>query len=340
MTERALATIRRIDKVEPIPEADAIEVATVGGWKVVIRKGEFKEGDVAVYCEIDSWIPHNLAPFLSKSKTPKEYYGIAGERLRTIKLRGQLSQGLLLPIPEGVYHTVDSDVSDLLGITKWERPVPACLSGKMRGNFPSFISKTDQERCQNLSREIFNEHYDETFEVTIKLDGSSMTVYNNNGSLGVCSRNLDLLLDQDGNSFVDLAKSSGLLEALAKYGRNIAIQGEIMGPGIQGNRENLPNNKLFIYDIYDIDNQRYFKPDERNNLFIDLSLLDADIRMVPIWANNKLKDINIETMEQLLEYSVGRSLINPVREGLVFKSHNSNFTFKVINNDFLMKGGE
>lgn len=153
---RKLATIRRISELNPIPKADAIEVATVDGWKAVVKKGDFKVGDLAIYLEVDSWVPYELAPFLSKDKEPKEYNGVKGERLRTIKLRGQLSQGLLLPIdvaydedPPDYDHVFleGDDVTELLGIQKWERPVPAQLAGLMKGSFPSFIPKTDQERC-------------------------------------------------------------------------------------------------------------------------------------------------------------------------------------------------
>jgi RNA ligase (TIGR02306 family) len=95
---RKMASIRVIDSIKPIEGADAIECAMIGGWSVVIKKGEFKVGQLAVYCEIDSWIPTELAPFLSKGKEPREFEGIKGERLKTVKLRGQLSQGLLLPL--------------------------------------------------------------------------------------------------------------------------------------------------------------------------------------------------------------------------------------------------
>lgn len=97
---RKLATIRKIETITPIPDADAIEVASVGGWKVVVKKGEFKEGDLAVYLEVDSWVPHELAPFLSKGQEPKEFNGVKGERLRTVKLRGTTSQGLLLKLED------------------------------------------------------------------------------------------------------------------------------------------------------------------------------------------------------------------------------------------------
>jgi len=187
MTERKMATIRRIDEIGPIEGADAIEVATIGGWKVVVKKGEFATGDLAVYCEIDSFIPTTIAPFLTKpDHYPKVFEGVQGERLRTVRLRGQLSQGLLLPmdiIPKTLdvtYYPPDAyqegtDVSELLGIVKYEAPIPASLQGEVRGMFPGFIPKTDQERIQNLSSELAEwQRLGHTFEVSEKLDGTSM----------------------------------------------------------------------------------------------------------------------------------------------------------------------
>ena len=125
-----MATIRKIDALLPIVGADAIECAVVGGWTCVVKKGEFTVGDLAVYCEIDSWIPHEIAPFLSRGNFPRVYNDVKGERLRTVKLRGQLSQGLLLPL-EPTCTSIESelieglDVSLPLGIVKWERPLNA-----------------------------------------------------------------------------------------------------------------------------------------------------------------------------------------------------------------------
>ncbi len=162
MSERELATVRMIDAIEAIDGADAIEVAIVGGWAVVVKKGEFAAGDLAVYLEIDSWVPTELAPFLSKGQDPREYNGVKGERLRTIKLRGQISQGLLLPMlmldettrgGDAVNFCEEgSNVTEVLGIQKWEAPANAQLAGQARGNFPPLIPKTDQERVQNLSQ--------------------------------------------------------------------------------------------------------------------------------------------------------------------------------------------
>jgi len=103
---RKLASVRRITDIQPIEGADAIEVAVVDGWKVVIKKDEFKIGSLAVYLEIDSWVPHELAPFLSKGQEPRVYNDVKGERLRTVKLRGTTSQGLLLKI-EDVFKVVE-----------------------------------------------------------------------------------------------------------------------------------------------------------------------------------------------------------------------------------------
>lgn len=150
---RKLASIRRVDGLRPIEGADLIECAVVGGWEVVVKKGEFAVGNLATYFEVDSWIPYELAPFLSKEKEPREYEGVKGERLKTVRLRKQLSQGLLLPIrhcfpdQELSQFTEDLDVTDQLGIIKWERPIPLQLRGQVKGNWPAGIPKTDEERC-------------------------------------------------------------------------------------------------------------------------------------------------------------------------------------------------
>ena len=116
---RKLATIRKISKLLPIPGADAIEVAVVDGWKIVVKKGDFKEDTLIVMCEIDSWIPHNIAPFLSKGKEPRLYEGVLGEKLRTVKLRGALSQGLLLCL-EDVFQVVEKDGRKFINIPNYK----------------------------------------------------------------------------------------------------------------------------------------------------------------------------------------------------------------------------
>lgn len=174
--ERKLASIQQVAEIKPIEGADRIVAYRINGWWVVDSKGKYQVGDYVVFCEIDSWIPHEVAPFLSRDKEPREFEGIKGERLKTIKLKGQLSQGLLLPmsvipknpfVREGFWNEGD-DVTNLLGIVKWEKPIPAQLRGIIRGNFPSEIPKTNQERVQNINIE---EYKDTTYEVTEKLHG-------------------------------------------------------------------------------------------------------------------------------------------------------------------------
>lgn len=346
MSERKLATIRRISEINPIQGADSIEVATVDGWKVVVKKGEFKVNDMAVYLEIDSWVPTELAPFLSKGKEPREFNGVKGEKLRTIKLKGQVSQGLLLPIEVAFpdadryfwYSSLGKDVTSQLGIQKWEAPISQQLAGQVKGNFPSFLQKTDQGRAQNLIREI-RTHVDAgtEFEITVKLDGSSMTVFHNNGEFGVCSRNLQLKINDENkdNSFVRVA-IDGLFNIVLPSMGNYAVQGELMGPGIQGNREGLASHKMFIFDIFNIDEFRYLTPVERME-FVD-KLIERGINQnivshVPIIGTSKLISGEVD---DLLKFAEGPSLNHPIREGLVYKQADGQFSFKTISNKYLL----
>lgn len=340
---RKLATLRRIDEIFPIEGADAIECAVVGGWFIVVKKGEFFPGELAVYCEIDSWIPTEIAPFLSKGKEPREYLGIKGERLKTVRLRGQLSQGLLLKLQPvdnaamscaGVeFPCVEGlDVSEWLKIQKYEPPVPAQLAGQVKGMFPSFIPKTDQERIQNLSEElkVWNEK-NFTFEVTEKLDGSSMTVYVNGEDEGVCSRNLDLKRDEK-VTFWKVAVQDDLIAKIRSTGRNLALQGELIGEGIQGNKYGIVGHGFFLFDVYDIDKKAYLTPDERQALAKKL-----DISHVPVINNDSI--MHGMGVHDLLFAAEGKSALNDrvEREGLVFKATLFESSFKAISNKWLLK---
>lgn len=347
MTERKLATIRRIDELRPIEGADKIELAIVGGWKVVCQKGLYVVNDLAAYFEIDSWIPAGIAPFLSKGKDPREFEGIKGERLRTIKLRGQLSQGLLMPIAELQKYGSDQDVgfhvpvtwaegediTEALGIKKWEKPINAQLAGVCKGNFPTRIPKTDQERVQNLKKEIAAAQ-GMVFEVTEKLEGSSMTCYVLNGEFGVCSRNMDLKRDEN-NSFWKAAIEYDLEAKMLDRQYEFAIQGELCGPGIQGNIYKLPKLEFYVYDIYDVKDGEYMNPNARRELVKSLGLTH-----VPLLDDYYVMN---DTIDQLLDVAEGQSrlAINPLeREGIVFKQVDGGMTFKAISNAYLLSGGE
>jgi RNA ligase (TIGR02306 family) len=339
---RKLASIKPITYIKPIEGADAIECAIVdGGWPVVVKKGEYKVGDIAIYLEIDSWVPHKLAPFLSKGQEPREYNGVKGERLRTVKLRGQVSQGLLLPIELTFWRDIGTDLTESLGIQKWEPPIPAQLQGTMKGNFPHFIPKTDQERCQNLRKDIFETHKEEIYEVTVKLDGSSTTIYVKDGEVGVCSRNIDLI-ETEGNSFWKAAREQNIIEPLLELckekGEEYAIQGELIGEGIQGNPEKIKGQRFYLFDIYSITCGEYFKANVRYSILDKLKMLGADVDHVPIVDVDVRVAQAYDSIDDLLEFAEGPSL-NPQtkREGLVFKSWESDFTFKAISNSYLLK---
>jgi RNA ligase (TIGR02306 family) len=340
---RKLATIRKIDNIRPIVGADAIECAVVGGWTVVVKKDEFKVGDLAVYLEIDSWVPHNLAPFLSKGVEPREFNGVKGERLRTVKLRGQISQGLLLPLsvfPRSLGfdyatdRTVGEDVSHWLGIQKWEAPIPAQLAGDVRGMFPTKIPKTDQERIQNLTVELEEWKAEAlSWEVTEKLDGTSMTVYVDGDDEGVCSRNLNLK-ENEANSLWRVAKHDQLIEKLRSTGRNLAIQGELVGEGIQKNMYKLKGQHFFLFDVYDIDRGAYLNPVERRALASKL-----DIGHVPVLKEDEV--LEVCNVEHILKWAEAKALMGGAdREGIVFKCNEREVSFKAISNKFLLKGGE
>lgn len=344
---RKLASVRVIENLSPIDGADAIEVATVGGWKVVVKKGEFSIGDLAVYFEIDSWIPFELAPFLCKGKEPREYEGIKGERLKTIRLRGQISQGLLIPLSVAEVEIGNplrrleegEDLTETLNIKKWEKAVPAQLAGQVKGNFPTRIPKTDQERCQNLVKEIVAANEAGTkFEITEKLEGSSMTCYLIEGEFGVCSRNMDLKRDEN-NSFWATAIAEdveGKMRAVDEHW-DFAIQGELVGPGVQGNIYKLSKLEYRVFDVYNIQTGEYLKPAARRELIERMGL-----KHVPVLsAQASLYDtLGITDMPQLLKFAEGKSVMGdiagPEREGVVFKEVDGGFTFKAISNKYLL----
>lgn len=337
---RKLATIRQIDEINPIPGADAIEVASVGGWRVVVKKGEYQAGDLAIYCEVDSWIPHELAPFLSKGQEPREFNGVPGERLRTVRLRGQLSQGLLLPLDllpaddnfNGDW-TAGEDVTGLLGVQKYEPPVPAELAGLVKGPWPSQVQKTDQERIQNLTNE-WPQLSGYVYEVTEKLEGSSMTAGIVNDEFVVCSRNLNLT-ETETNSLWQQARHYQIEERMREAGMlNYVVQGEIIGEGIQGNHYAIRGQDFYVFDILDINTGRYLAPAERREVCQRLGF-----KHVPVV--HEALDIQGMTMEQVLKMADGSSVlkVDRLREGLVFKRVDGAEHWKAVSNQYLLKTG-
>ena len=339
MEDRNLASIKRIDSIHTIPDADAIDRAVIGGWSVVVKKGEFQPEDLCIYFEIDSLLPDWAEyEFLKKSswKPALEKY-----RLKTAKLRGVISQGLALPI--NIFSDINlsdfnvgDDLTELLQVEKYEPPIPTSLGGEVKGGFPSFIPKTDEERFQNVP-DILNRHSDTEFVITEKVDGTSSTFYFKDGEFGFCGRNWEFKLATE-NTYSEIAKKYNLADKLANY--SIAIQGEILGPGIQGNKYKLTEHTFFAFHAYDHEKRCYLDHDD----FVDFCT-NLGVNTVPVLGIAKFDSI---TVEKLLEMADGESkLYKTKREGIVIKSRTEStdietgrLSFKVISNKFLMKHGE
>jgi tRNA-binding EMAP/Myf-like protein len=356
--ERKLASLRRISELKPIEGADLIELAIVDGWKVVVAKSVgHKVGDMVIYCEIDSFLPiREEFEFLRKGSYKKMADGSEGFRLKTIKLRGQVSQGLILPLsvlegeeedqklghlqtPEGPVYQLGpydgalvieegADVTHMLGIVKYDPPMPACLAGIAKGPFPSFVSKTDEERVQNLAS-VYEDLKKKTYYVTEKLDGGSTTYYFKDGEFGVCSRNLDLEETPD-NTMWKFARAASIEEKLRDLARNIAIQGEIIGEGIQGNPYKMKGQTVRFYSVFDIDAHEYMG-------FIDFKSIIDDFGLKTVPVLNMGFELP-ETIDELLKLAEDKSDLNPEREreGIVVRSLGSEVSFKAISNKFLL----
>lgn len=325
---RKLASIQRIKSIEPIANADSIMKATVLGWQLVIKKDEFKPGDLCVYVEIDSILP---------DKPEFEFLRNKNFRIRTIRLRGQVSQGICFPLsilPDNIQVDEGVDVTDVLNIVKYEPPVPVNMQGVMKGGFPSFIPKTDETRVQIL-QDLLDTHKGAACYITEKLDGTSVTYFIKDGVFGVCSRNLELEENED-NLYWKTARQFNIEEKLRRIGCNIAIQGELVGEGIQGNKLKLKGQHVFVFSVFLIDEYRYAMFHEWMKMMDEL-----DIPTVPVINDNYRLENNINDILSMSE------IFSPMNgsvmsEGIVIRLKESRelVSFKAISNEFLLKYGE
>lgn len=330
---RKLASIRCIKAVAPIEGADNIEKLTIDGWTCVAKKGEFQAGQSCVYFEIDSFLPVRPEFEFLRKTSYRKMAGQEGFRLKTIRLRGVLSQGLALPLSvlnETQVYAIGDDVTDVLGVVKYEPPEPAELQGHVKGPFPSFICKTDQERIQNIWDTLQGNK--ESFEVTVKLDGTSCTYYYHNGEFGVCSRNLEIL-ESETNTLWKIARKYDIKKLLKAYGQNIALQGEIIGEGIQTNLEKLKGQDFYLFDIWHINTRHYALPKERHTLHQQFF---NPLKHVPVVESECYLQA-FSSLDAILAQADGPSLNHPTREGIVLRSNESGLTFKVISNNYLLK---
>lgn len=349
-TERALVTIETIRSVSPIKDADAIEQVTVRGWTVVTKKGEFQVGDKCLYFEIDSALPTGDERFA--------FLAVRGEKtlpdgtrvhvLKTARLRGVYSQGLALPISDFPDELTalslrndypergQVDLAELLGIIKYEPPLPTG-SMNVAGVFPTqFGRKTDSERTQNLT-DVWPELVAAgPWLATEKVDGSSLSVFSDrDGNIRVCQRNWELTPPLEGET-ADMYWGATLdagLHLLLQPGEG--IQAEIVGPFIQGNPLGLNERKVvvFAYLINGVPQPRDFWPICDN----------AAVRYAPIYD----LDFPATAAEAVALVDGIKSLVSPGRnaEGIVWhrvsgeglKVLQGRSNFKTLSNKYILK---
>lgn len=372
---RKLVTVRKVGNIRPIEGADAIVAATIDGWQVVTKKDEFQVGDSCVFFEIDSFLNAEdpRFEFLLKTGTKKAPDGKERIRLRSVKLRQTLSQGLALPLslfPEVEQNPNLEDYSELLGVTKYERPEPKAPNAG--GCFSPLLSKTDEERVQNVYKVLSEKYKDVLFVPTLKLDGTGCTYacfganfktewkveerVDSEGNkiqpkgievqfedgykfaeIQTFSRNLLLKVDEESHYFKPLYRESldeKLVRMCHDYGESLAIQGEIIGPRIQGNPEGFTQFEFFAFNIWSIDKQEYLDYQKA------CQLLDQyGIQRVPeLEAPFKVFE-RFGSVAEILDYADGESINAKIREGVVFKAIGipETVSFKAISNNFLLK---
>ena len=343
---RKLASIQRIYKIEPIEGADRIELASVLGWQCVVNKGQFHPMDLAVYFEIDSFLP--IRPefeFMRASSYRKTDIMGEGFRLKTMRFRGQVSQGLLLPIdqfpeiPSGM--DLGMDVTDILGVRKWEIEEKVTTGGTVIGTLPIDVPHTDETRVQ-AEPDLIGDFAGLEYYITTKMDGSSHSVSLDEDGFHVTGHNYEYK-DDGKSAFYELAKRDNIEEKLRKYYednglKTITVQGELCAPGIQQNRLRLTKPEWYVFTIR-IDGKR-----------VGLKKMQdvcgaMDLQMVPVEEIGTNLPSKYPTVEALLERADGEYPKGGKKEGIVIRPTEPIYcericgplSMKVVSNKYLLK---
>lgn len=348
---RKLASIQRIKELRPIEGADRIEIAKVLGWQVVVAKGRFKPDDLVVYFEIDSFLPvREEFEFLrDRSYRKSEILG-EGFRLRAIQLRGEISQGLIMPIDElpeleGIYEE-GKDVTEILKVKEWQIPVTSSGSGTIIAEASGQINVTDETRIQSEPG-LLEEFKGLDYYITLKMDGSSHSIkIDENGKLHVFGHNYEYM-DDGTSGFYEYVKANSLDEIMREHMKEnglttMVVQGEWCGSGIQKNRLGLVKPEWYIFTVYE--------NDKRIGLDGMLKFIDSDsrLKMVPILEKGKDLLSKYPDENSLLERASmddSHSYVNDIPEGIVIRPCEPTYSkilrgplsMKVINNRYLLK---
>ena len=262
-----IATVEKVIAVSNHTNADNLAVATILGWDVVCKKSECSVNDLVAYVNIDSVVePHPYFKFLEA----KSY------RIRPIKIRGVLSQGLLIPLSELRSFGCDvdnfyegQDISSIIKASHYEKKVPSKMIGNTKGSFPKFLIRTDEDNLRNYPNAL-KEIHDSEIYITQKIDGCSATYFVKSGLFGVCSRSLELQPDE--NAFWSIVKKFDLAYKMQNLGSDIAIQGELYGPNIQGNPTGANQISFAAYNIFFIKERRFGSLDELTEICQSLEI--------------------------------------------------------------------
>ena len=348
---RKLASIQRIWKVEPIENADAIELVHVLGWQCVAKKDEFKEGDSCVYFEIDSFLPCTPEFEFLRANSYK-INPILGEgyRLRTKRMRGALSQGLVLPIETfdvliDAVVEIGDDVTDILGVREWIEEERATTGGTTIGGRPDGVPKTEENRLQSIP-ELLELFRDKKYYITSKCDGSSHSVFiDADEKFHVTGHNYEYK-DDGTSSFYEYVKKNDIESKIRVWKRDqkdkiktICVQGEWCGAGIQKNRLKLQQPKWFVFTLI-INGERCGL--DRLNQFCQ----ETDIDMVPLEETGinlpeKYPDIDALLKRAEIKYPCGSNgegiVIRTVIPEKCMLTDSGYLSMKVINNKYLLK---
>lgn len=316
-----LASIEKILKIEPHPNADLLEIATVLGYQCIVPKGKWNVGDWCVLIQPDTVLPDAAWANFYKSKS---------NRVKAIKIRGEWSFGIVEDID--IYtsqwgvdfaHIEGEEISERLGVTKYEAPQPQDLTAK--GGLPYGICKTDEERYQNLD---IRKYIGEKVDITLKVDGQSFTAFYKDGVVGVTGRTMEYKLEYENNftrNFKKLELEEKLRSYCEKYGVNIALRGEQFGAGIQNSSKNpraKSNLGVQFFSCWDIDNRRYFSPSEQH--YYQNVCEELDLPCVPLLEyQTEFSEYHIEKYEKV------EDLFGLLFEGVVVTGEG--FSFKIIN---------
>lgn len=342
---RKLASIQEVKSIEPIEGADRIELAHVLGWQCVVNKGQFKAGDLAVYFEIDSFLPvRKEFEFLRKNCFKTSDLLGDGFKLKTQKFKGAISQGLLLPVstfPEIQSPKIGDDVTELLDVRKWNVNERSTESGTIIGTLPDSIPHTDETRIQAMP-ELLKEFAGLDYYITTKLDGSSHSISLDENGFHVTGHNYEY---KDGTFYrlVTKRRYREKLETFAKREnlKSITVQGELCSPKIQSNRLKLDAPEWYVFTV--IENGERVGQQEMIRVCAALGLNHVPIEEV----SNDLPAFYPD-VDALLKRAEGEYPKGGKKEGIVIRpcepvysdAIRDYLSFKVINNKFLLKNGE